>query len=374
MKDSQIFPITVEDVKKICYAIQVHKCGELYRFLGVKKEDTIDKIAHTYKEIKRNFENDEIVKASLDAAYEIISDKRLRDYYDEKMYDDMVREELEYYQSLNQKNQTLLSTIGALLAPLEIASLVINTTPSSASISSLQILRSFIKKHSAFSLGKIVLTQAILPSTLAMIIQPLFILKDKYTYSFSMVGKLTDEIVSYLSTFIITFPLDCYMQTAHNLSLLEVIKKVVLCQDGVTRKLNFKNIAYTFISSFGMYAFSRLLRIGYNKVEEYVESKSLENPNSTFWRNSLIIKSIYAKSIFMSLFLVPYEAIHSQYSYLYVQRYLGKPTLSLSINPISLAVDLVKSQGYRKLYKSLPFSYISLLLEEYLLSNLSTDL
>ncbi|KAM9998599.1 hypothetical protein ACTFIY_008259 [Dictyostelium cf. discoideum] len=374
MKDSPIFSITIEDVEKICYAIQYHQCGELYRFLGVKKEDTIDKIAHTYKEIKSSFVNDKIVSASLDAAYEIISDKRLRDYYDEKMYDDMVRTELEYFQSLNQKNQTLLSTIGALLAPLEIASLVINTTPSAASLSSLQILGSFIKKHSAFSLGKIVLTQAILPSTLAMIIQPLFLLKDKYTYSFTKVGKLTDEIVSYLSTFIITFPLDCYMQTAHNLSLLEVVKKVVLCQDGVSGKLNFKNLAYTFISSFGMYAFSRLIRIGYNKVEAYVESKSLENPNSTFWRNSLIIKSIYVKSIFMSLFLIPYETIHSQYSYLYVQRYLGKPTLSLSINPISLAVDLVKSQGYRKLYKSLPFSYISLLLEEYLISNLSNDL
>ncbi|KAM9993398.1 hypothetical protein ACTFIZ_011361 [Dictyostelium cf. discoideum] len=373
MKNSQVFPITVEDVKKICHAIVYHQCGELYRFLGAKKEDTIDKIAHSYKEVRSNFENDILITASLDAAYEIISDKRLRDYYDEKMYDDMVQTELEYFQSLNQKNHTLISIIGVLLSPLEVVSLVINTTPSPSSFSSLQILQSFIKKHSAFSLGKILLAQAILPSTLAAIIQPLFMLKDKFTYSFSMIGKLTDEIVSYLLTFTTTFPIECYMQTAHSLSLLEVIKKVVLCQDGVTGKLNFKNLTHTFISSFGMYATSRLLRIGYNKLEAYVQSKSLENPNSTFWRKSLIIKSIYVKSMLLSLFLIPYEAIHSQYSFLYVQRYLGKPTLSLSINPISLAVDLVKTKGYRKLYKSLPFSYVSLLLEEYLISNLSSD-
>ncbi|KAN0006612.1 hypothetical protein ACTFIU_003326 [Dictyostelium citrinum] len=375
MNDTQIFSIALEEVEKICYVIGHYQCGELYGFLGVKKEDDIDKITHTYKEIRSNFnENDEQGKRiiiSLDAAYQIISDKRLRDYYDEKMYDVMVEEENKIYNSLKQKNHILLSIIGFSMAPLQLASLIINT--STSPVSSLEILKSFSKKHSALSFSKMILAQTALPSILSLLIQPIFQLKDKIIYPFSTIGIITNEIISYFPSFIITLPVECYMQIGnhHNLSLFQVIKKVVLCQDGLTGKFNFKNLSYTFISSFAMYSFSRVLRYGYTKLEGYIESKSLENPNSTFWRNSPIIKSIYTKSILFSLVLIPYETIHAQYSYLYVQRYLGKSVhSSLSPNPISLTVDLIKSQGYKKLYKSLPFSFFSILLEEYLYSNL----
>ncbi|KAM9996487.1 hypothetical protein ACTFIY_002697 [Dictyostelium cf. discoideum] len=367
MKNTQIFPITEEDKVKIFYATHECQCGELYRFLGVKKEDTIDKIAHSYKQVRSNFENDKEIAESLDAAYSVISDKRLRDYYDREIHDEMATLELEYFKSLNQKNHTLLSIMGTLAAPFEIASLVINTTPNHSN--SLKVLKSFIRNNNAFSLGKIILAQAIVPSTIAISLQPLFILKDKFAYPFSTMGKLTDEILWCFTSFVVAFPLDCYIQSANKLSFLEVIKKVVLCQDGVTGKFNFKNITYTFISSVGIYATSRLLKGIINKLIEYVESKSLENPKSTFWRNStLIIKSIYTKTFLLTLALVPCETVRSQFSCLFVQRYLGNSVNILSTSPISIAVDLVKTQGYRKLYKSFPFTYVTFLLNEFLTS------
>ncbi|KAM9993397.1 hypothetical protein ACTFIZ_011360 [Dictyostelium cf. discoideum] len=369
MKDIQIFPITEEDKVKIFYATNECECGELYRFLGVKKEDTINKIAHTYKQIRSNFENDKQTTESLDAAYSVISDKRLRDYYDREIYDEMVTLELEYFQSLNKKNHTLLSIIGALAAPFEIASLVINTTPSHSN--SLRVLQSFIRNNNAFSLGKIILAQAIVPSTAAISLQPLFLLKDKFTYPFSPMGKLTDGILWCFTSFAIAFPLDCYTQSANKLSFLEVIRKVVLCQDGVTGKFNFKNLTHSFISSVGIYVISKLCKVILNKLVEYVELKSLENPNSTFWRNSQIIKSIYAQTFLLSLLLVPCETVRSQYSYLFVQRYFGNSFNLLSTNPISIAVDLVKTQGYRKLYKAFPFSYVTFLLNEYVASSVN---
>ncbi|KAM9993399.1 hypothetical protein ACTFIZ_011362 [Dictyostelium cf. discoideum] len=368
MKDTEIFPITQEDFDKIIYAFEGCQCGELYRFLGVKKNDDINKIAHTYKEIRSNFENDVLTLECLDAAYSVISDKRLRDCYDENFYNELVRLELEYNQTLITKNNTLLSVVGAAMAPLEMVSLILQTTPNSSAVSSIKILQSFLKNNGFLSFGKIILAQAILPSTFVMLFQPLYKLKDKFIYSFSTIGKITDEILNYFSSFIVIFPIECYVQSVKYLSFFEVIKKVVLCQDGVTGKLNFKNLTHTFISLFGIYVLSKTLRIGINKLEGYIESKSLENPNSTFWRNSLIIKSIYFKSILMSLLLVPFETIHSQYSFLYVQRYLGNPVQILTTNPISLAVDLVKTQGFRKLYKSLPFSYLINLLGAYVLS------
>ncbi|EAL63986.1 hypothetical protein DDB_G0286977 [Dictyostelium discoideum AX4] len=376
MKDTQIFQITQEDVDKIIYAFDGCQCGELYRFLGVKKEYTIDKIALTYKEIRSNFENDKMTLERLDVAYSIISDKRLRDCYDKNFYNELVRIELEYNQSISKRNNALLSMVGTALAPLEMVSVIIHTAPnSSSSVSSMKILQSFFKNNGFLSVGKIFLAQAVLPSTIGILVQQqLYRLKDKFAYPFSKTGKITDEIINYFSSFIVIFPIECYVQTVKYLSFFEVIKKVVLCQDGVTGKFNFKNLAHTFISSFGIYVLSKTLRIGVDKLEGYIESKSVENPNSAIWRNALLIKSVYVKSILMSLVLAPLEAINSQYSYLYVQRYLGNPVQILTNNPISLAVDLVKTQGFKKLYKSLPFSYLIHLLEGFVYSFLKGDL
>ncbi|KAM9998598.1 hypothetical protein ACTFIY_008258 [Dictyostelium cf. discoideum] len=379
MKDTQIFPITQEDVDKIIYAFDECRCGELYRFLGVKKEDTIDEIAHTYKEIRSNFENDKLTLERLDVAYSVISDKTLRDFYDQNFYNELVRMELEYNQSISKRNNALLSVVGAAMAPLEMLSVIIHTTPNSSSlsssVSSMKILQSFFKNNGFLSVGKIILAQAILPSTFGILFQQqLLRLKDKFTYPFSRTGKITDEILNYFSSFIVIFPIECYVQTVKYLSFFEVIKKVVLCQDGVTGKLNFKNLTHTFISSFGIYVLSKTLRIGFDKLEGYIESKSLENPNSAIWRNALLIKSIYVKSFLISLVLVPFETINTQYSYLYVQRYLGNPVQILATNPISLAVGLVKAQGFKKLYKSLPFSYLIHLLEGFTYSYLKGDL
>ncbi|KAM9957682.1 hypothetical protein ACTFIW_012651 [Dictyostelium discoideum] len=374
MKDTRVFPITHEEIDKIIYAFDGCRCGELYRFLGVKKEDDINKIAHTYKEVRSNFENDKITLERLDVAYSIISDKRLRDCYDKNFYNELVRIEFEYNQSISQRNKALLGVFGAVLAPLEMLSVIIHTAPNSSSVGSMKILQSFFKNNGFLSVGKVILAQAVLPPTIGILFQHLYRLKDKFTYPFSKTGKITDEILNYFSSFIVLFPIECYVQTVKYLSFFEVIKKVVLCQDGVTGKFNFKNLTHTFISSFGIYVLNKTLRIGIDKLEGYIESKSLENPNSAIWRNALLIKSVYVKSILMSLVLAPFEAINSQYSYLYVQRYLGNPVQKLTTNPISLAVDLVKTQGFKKLYKSLPFCYLIHLLEGFVYSFLKEDL
>ncbi|EAL63985.1 hypothetical protein DDB_G0286975 [Dictyostelium discoideum AX4] len=306
---------------------------------------------------------------SFDAAYSVISDKRLRDYYDREIHDEMVTFELEYFKSLNQKNHTLLSIMGILAARFKIASFVINTTPSYSN--SLGVLQSFNRNNNAFSLGKIILAQTFAPSLL----RPLFKLKDELIYPSSTMGKLMDEILWCYTSFV-AFSLECYIQTANKLSFLELIKKVVLCQDGVTGKLNFKNEAYAFISSVAMHTTGRLIKGIVNKLHniliEYVESKSLENPKSTFWRNStLIIKSIYAKTFLRTLAIVPCETVLCQLSFLFVQRYLGNSVNLLSTNPISIATNLVKTQGYRKLYKSFPFSYATFLTNELITSTVN---
>ncbi|KAN0006611.1 hypothetical protein ACTFIU_003325 [Dictyostelium citrinum] len=365
MRDPKVFPISEEDQYKVYHAVTELQCGELYRFLGVKKEDTIDKIAQTYKVIRSNFEDDKQTLENLDAAYAVISDKRLREFYDKELYLEMVKLELEYFQSLNQKNHSLLSMFAILAAPFEIASLVLYSSTSREN--SLQILKSFIKRHSAFSLGKIVISQALVPSAVALTIQPLFIMKDKLIGSYSTMGKFTDEILWCLASFVVAFPFDCYILSAnHQLSFIQVVKKVILCQDSITGKFNFKNLTHTFISVCGMYAVNTVLKGSVKKLEQYVESKSLENPNSTFWKNALIVKSLYAKTFLLSLLLVPYETIRCQYPHLYIQNYLGNTSILMTTNPISLTINLIKSQGFGKLYKAFPFSFVIFLLNEYL--------
>ncbi|KAN0042668.1 hypothetical protein ACTA71_011478 [Dictyostelium dimigraforme] len=376
MKDitSTLFPINEEDKEKLNYAIYKCGCGELYRFIGSKKEYPIDEIARIFKEVKSHFnENDKEGKStiqSLDAAYAVISDKRLRNYYDQELYDEVVKDEKEYFDSVNKKKHSLLSIIGFLSTPFEIAKLVINASQSQSS--SFQILQSFVKSRSVLQLCKISSLQAIYPSVMAAAIIPLFVLKDRFLgYSFSKIGKLTDEILWISSSFCFTFPLECYILASNHLSFFNVIKKVVLCQDIETGKFNFRNLASTFLHVLSMYAINRVYKIGVDTLEAYVESKSLENPNSTFWRNASIIKSTYVKSLLLSLFLVPYHTILSQYPYLYIQRYLGNPTRLISTNPISLAVHLVKTQGFGKLYKSLPFAYVAISFNEYLCDTLN---
>ncbi|KAK5576104.1 hypothetical protein RB653_007244 [Dictyostelium firmibasis] len=360
--------ISEEDKSIISHAINDCKCGELYRFLGVKKDSTPDEILETYKNVRSNFdENDpmgRITIESLDAAYAVVSVKRLRNYYNQELYEEMVNFEKQYFENQASENKKLITIFGLFSYPFEFLSFIVNSKPEFTP--PIRAVKSFIRETGYYPLSKIMLSQALITPGTFLISQLMFQLKDKFTHPFSNIGILSDQIVMFFSSFIISFPSDCYALTASSLSFLDVIRKVVLCQDSVTGKFNFKNISHTFISIFGTYAFNRLFKFGLKKLQRYIEIKNEENPQSAFWNSALVIRLPLVRSLLVSIFLTPFDTVRCQYSYLYVQRYLGKSVHSLMINPISLAVNLVKSHGYKKLYNSVLSNYVGYLIEDFL--------
>ncbi|KAN0042468.1 hypothetical protein ACTFIV_005033 [Dictyostelium citrinum] len=365
--------ISLKEKEIIYHAIEECQCGELYRFLGVKKDSTIDVINRTYKDIIKNFdennEEDSFTIESLKAAMTVISNKRLRSYYNQYIYDEMVEFENEYYKKKQENHYRIILILESIATPFQFSSFVVNISQSSDS--PIKILIDFFKNTNRYSLFKIIFSQFLIPPTIEFINRNIFKVNDKLTYSFSTPGKLLDLFTPLISSFIIIFPLECYFVSAvtsssSSLSFYQVFKKVVLGQDSITGKFKLKNLSYAFLTNLAWYTINSTVRMGVKKLEGYVEKKHLENPQSTFWKYSLNIRKPFIGSFISTLLLSPFDTIRSQYTYLYVQRYLGKPVGSLLNNPISIALNIVKSYGYKKLYNTIFFNYAVYLISDFM--------